>query len=130
MGDGDNGMRRFGSMVFVLAGSLILAGTAALHFTGFAEISIWIGGLTDRSFFARAIPTVWLFPFVHWLAIAIGLVLAGWNDLASLRALLFGCAVLLVADAALIFIAVGPFIGSATLLAAAALYAAAGLRPK
>ncbi|MGP1281645.1 MAG: hypothetical protein ACTS1X_01590 [Parasphingopyxis sp.] len=123
-------MKRSGTIALVAAGSLILAGTAALHFTGFAEIAAWVDGLADRSFFARAIPTIWLFPSVHWLAIAIGALAAAWFGLASLRALLFGCALLLAADAALIYGAVGPFIGSATLLAAAAFYAVAGFGAK
>ncbi|MGP1351736.1 MAG: hypothetical protein ACTS1Z_00295 [Parasphingopyxis sp.] len=123
-------MKRSGTIALVATGSLILAGTAALHYTGFAEISAWVDGLGDRSFFATAIPTIWLFPSIHWFAIAIGLFAAAWFGLAALRVLLFGCALLLAADAALIYSAVGPFIGSGTLLAAAALYAIAGLRAK
>ncbi|QLC25740.1 hypothetical protein HFP57_12425 [Parasphingopyxis algicola] len=119
-------MKRAGTIALVALGSLTLLVTAAFHFTGFAEISAWVDGLADRSFFARAIPTIWLFPSLHWLAIAAGLFAAAWFGIASLRTLLFGCALLLAADAALIYAAVGPFVGSAMLLAAAALYAAAG----
>ena len=121
-------MKRSGTIALVAIGSLILAATAAFHFTGFADISAWVDELGDSSFFATAIPTIWIFPSIHWLAIAIGLVAAAWFGIASLRVLLFGCALLLAADAALIYSAVGPFIGSAMLLAAAALYAVAGLR--
>ncbi|QLC22802.1 hypothetical protein HFP51_11795 [Parasphingopyxis sp. CP4] len=114
----------------VTIGSLVLAITAAFHFTGHAEISAWVAETGDQGFFAQAIPTIWLFPTVHWMAIAIGLVAGAWFTVAGLRSLLIACALLIAADAALIVYAVGPFIGSAMLLAAALLYGFAATRLK
>ena len=118
------------AIIPVAIGSLILAVTAAFHFTGFADISAWVAATGDAGFFAQAIPTIWLFPTVHWLIIAIGLVAGAWFAMAGLRLLLFACALLIAIDAVLIVYAVGPFIGSAMLLAAALCYAFAATRLK
>ncbi|WP_299328861.1 hypothetical protein [Parasphingopyxis sp.] len=119
-------MSRAKPVILTALGSLVLAATAALHFLGHAEITAWADALGDQSFFARAIPTIWLFPSVHWIAIAVALLAAAWAGIASLRLLLFGCALLLIVDAALIYAAVGPFIGSAMLIGAAVFYILAG----
>jgi len=118
------------AIIPVSIGSLILAVTAAFHFTGHAGISEWVAEAGDQGFFAQAIPTIWLFPTVHWMAIAIGLAAGAWFRMAGLRILLIACALLIAADAALIVYAVGPFVGSAMLLATALLYGFSAMRLK
>ncbi len=118
------------AIIPVSIGSLILAVTAAFHFTGHADISTWVAETGDQGFFAQAIPTIWLFPTLHWMIIAIGLIIGVWFRMAGLRVLLIACALLVAADAALIVYAVGPFIGSAMLLGAALFYGFAATRLK
>lgn len=114
--------------IFIGAASLVLAATAALHFTGYTDILAWVSRVDGDDFFATAIPGIWLFPSLHWLLIAIAMVIAAWTKFAALRTVLFCVALVLVADATLIFLTVGPFIGSATLLLSAFLYAGAALK--
>lgn len=118
------------AIILVAIGSAILAATAAFHFTGYADISAWVADFGDDSFFANAIPTIWLFPSFHWLIIAVGLFAASWFNIAGLRVLLLACALILVVDTGLILYAVGPFIGAAMLLAAAGFYGLAAMRLK
>lgn len=121
-------MTKPGQPILVLAGSLILAATAAFHATGYPDIAAWVDGRGEPSFFASAVPAIWLFPSLHWAAIAIALAVATWFRMAGLRPALCVIAALLVADAALVTSAVGPFVGSAMLIAAAMLYAIAAWR--
>jgi hypothetical protein len=109
-------------------GSLVLLATAAFHFTGYADVSEWTNRLDQGSFFANAVPGIWLFPTLHWVLFALAIIAAALLRFAGLRSLLLAVALLLFLDAGLIFIFIGPFIGSAMLLLSAILFAAAATR--
>lgn len=102
----------------VWIGSALLAVGALFHLTGYVSIPSAppVDGL--EKFFSAALRALWLFAGLHWLLIATICVLAAKSRVRFARLILLCCAVIILADAALLFWFLGPFIGAAILVAA------------
>jgi hypothetical protein len=106
-------------------GSALLAATAAFHASGLPDIRTAAAAARYEGMLGMAIEPLWLFPSLHWAVLAlIALALPGGRS-ASLALLLIG--LLLVADAALLFFYLGPFVGEAMLAGAGSCFVAAAL---
>ena len=102
----------------VWIGSALLAVCALFHLSGYVSIPSAnpIGGV--GKFFDAALRALWLFAALHWLLIATVCVLAAKSGARFARLILLICAAIILTDAALLFWFLGPFIGSAILVAA------------
>lgn len=110
-------------------GVIILVVTAMFHSTGYSDAKKAAEAFESGSFFATALPALWLFPSIHWLFAALIGVFALHSSTQLARLLLFGVSVLLAIDAGLLYFSIGPFIGELMLLVSAAMFGVAAFRP-
>lgn len=109
--------------------ALLLITTAALHFTGLPLARALADIDTVPPLLRLAGETLWLFPTVHWVAIAIAAILIFRR--ADSRIILSLLGAMLIIDGAMLYADLGPFIGAITLLMSGTLMIAAGwLRQK
>ncbi len=111
--------RLYGRMAAWL-GSAVLAATAAIHGRALPEITAAAEQSSLDPFLKSILEPLWLFPTIHWAVLALIAVVASFRS--GSRLLLLAIAALLIADAATIFLNVGPFFGEAMLAAAAGCY--------
>ena len=107
--------------VTVWIGAALLTITALFHFTGYFQIPAPRSGAGSASFFDATLRPLWLFASLHWLLAAAVCVLAIRAEPSIARPILLGCASVVLADAILLYVFIGPFIGAATLAGAALL---------
>lgn len=102
----------------VWIGSALLTIGALFHLTGYVSIpsATPVDGL--GKFFDAALRALWLFAGLHWLLIATVCILAAKSGGRFVRKILVCCAIIILADAALLLWFLGPFIGAAILAAA------------
>ena len=103
----------------VWVGSALLTITALFHLTGYFGIPAPQPGPGSATFFDAALRPLWLFASLHWLLTAAICVLVVKGEPRIARTILLSCAAILVADAILLYLFIGPFIGEAILVAAA-----------
>jgi hypothetical protein len=105
------------------AGALTLAATAAFHATGYASVmkAASAGDLDPQ--IRMILGPLWIFPSAHWSFIAVVALLAAFA--AQGRLLLALCGAIIAADAIILYLNLGPFIGEAMLAASALLFLAA-----
>ena len=120
-------MRLNASRILAWTGAVILAATAAFHFTGYESAAAASIALKDETQLAAALPPLWLFPTMHWGALSLIAIAASFSTSGLARFLLIAMALLIGADAAMLFHFIGPFIGEAMLAGSAILFAAAAL---
>lgn len=111
-------MRRQGARYVVWAGSLVLAGTAAFHGSGWSGVAAAVDEAGLSAFLAAVVKGLWLYASYHWLFVAILAALAVLYPSRLARLVLALSAALLAADAVLLMLSVGPFIGEALLAVA------------
>ena len=97
-------------------GSALLAFVALFHFSGFFAIPTEPGG--GASFFEASLRPLWLFASLHWLLIAVICIFVIKSGHQHARLILLCCAATVLADAALLYFFIGPFIGSVILAVA------------
>lgn len=108
----------------VWLGSIVLAATAALHGSGYAEVQTAVAESNIDGVLSTAVGGLWLFASAHWLFLAI-LAVVTVSKATPLTRLVLGLIVAVLAvDIVLLLIHVGPFIGEALLGVAALAYAA------
>ena len=116
----------------VWAGSAVLTATAAFHATGWSDVVAAADEASLSSFMSAVVKGLWVYASYHWLFVAVlaAVAVAHPSQLACIVLAL--SALLLAADAVLLLVAVGPFIGEALLAISIAAYAAGAffLTPK
>ena len=105
----------------VWIGAALLTVTALFHLTGYFGIPAPNPASGLASFFEAALRPLWLLASLHWFLTAMICVLVIKAEPRIARATLLGCAAIVLADAALLYYFIGPFIGEAVLAAAALL---------
>lgn len=108
----------------VWTGSAVLAATAAFHGTGWPGAAAAIDEATTSTFLRAIVKGLWVYASYHWLFIAVLAVVAVAHPSRLARIVLGLSALLLVADAILLLVVAGPFIGEALLAVSVATYAA------
>ncbi|WP_420608258.1 hypothetical protein [Novosphingopyxis sp.] len=106
----------------VWLGSALLTITALFHFTGYFEIPAPQPGLGSPSFFDATLKPLWIFASLHWLLTAAICLLIARGEPSVAQIILLVCAGVLILDAILLYIFIGPFIGEALLTAAALMF--------
>ncbi|MCP4201075.1 MAG: hypothetical protein GY769_03990 [bacterium] len=107
----------------VWLGSVVLAATAAFHGSGYVDVTSTVAESNIEGMLSGAIGGLWLYPSVHWLFIAV-LAIVAVQVASRLTPWILGlAAVILAADAIVLLVHVGPFVGEAMLGAAALAYA-------
>ena len=114
------------------AGSAVLTATAAFHATGWHGVAAAADEASLSPFLNAVVKGLWIYASYHWLFIAVIAAVAVAHPSRLARIVLALSALLLAADAILLLIAVGPFIGEALLAVSIAAYAAGAvfLTPK
>jgi hypothetical protein len=107
--------------VAVWIGAALLTITALFHFTGYFQIPDTSPSAGSARFFDAALRPLWLFASLHWLLTAAVCVLVVKAEPRVARSILVGCAAIVLLDALLLYLFIGPFIGEAMLAAAALL---------
>lgn len=105
------------STYFVWAGSALLAVTALFHLTGFPAISAPQAIDGTASFLEASLRPLWLFAGVHWLLIAFICITSEKSGQGLGRLMLRCCACVVLVDALLLYLFIGPFVGVALLAA-------------
>ncbi|MBX9732116.1 MAG: hypothetical protein K2X59_12370 [Sphingomonas sp.] len=100
---------------------MLLTITALFHFTGYFEIPAARPDAGPPSFFDASLRPLWLFASLHWLLTAAICVLVTKAEPRIARSILLSCAVIVILDAVLLYLFIGPFIGEAILAAVALL---------
>ena len=112
--------------VLAAIGALILLFTAYMHMGG-AEGAKIATSLSKSDFFKKAVPAVWIMPSVHMTFIAfLSFGLSFYRSKAG-AVILIAFGLLTLVDAAIVFGAVGPFIGAYMLAAAGLLILTSGI---
>ena len=120
-------MPSFVRHLIVWIGVILLAATAAFHFTGFTTATEAAVKFENETRLAAALPPLWLFPTAHWSFIAIIIAIASFSNSPFTRFLFIASAVIVALDASLLFIYVGPFIGEAMLAGSALMFGIAAI---
>jgi hypothetical protein len=104
----------------VLAGSVALFAAAIVHGSAFGQVSgiIAKSGLSATA--AAAFKALWLMFSIHFVVLGVVCFVASGADIA--RRLVWLCALMPVADTVLMFIFLGVFVGTVSVLVAAGLY--------
>lgn len=102
----------------VWTGSLILVVTGLFHGSGFGEVSQLVAQSDLEGTLAKAVPGLWLFASYHWIFIAVAATIATAFPSRLARLVLAASALVILADALVLLIFVGPFVGEALLAAA------------
>lgn len=109
-----------GRALIALAG-LVLIGTAAVHATGGASVSGWLGG--ER---AMVLEILWYIPTLDWAAVGLVWLFIAWRGTARWAPLLWLLALIPAGAAAMVAAAMGPYFLDVWLLAGATLLAVFG----
>ena len=117
------------AQALIVLGSLVLFLVGAVHgLAGYPQISGALAGTAIPGKIIGGLKLVWLLASWHWITLGIIALVLAFSKTALRRALLLLCGFIVLADAALAFAAVGPFIGDELLtVAAIALLAGAAL---
>ncbi len=107
----------------VWAGSAVLAATAAFHATGWPDVAAAADDASLSPFLSAVVKGLWIYASYHWLFVAVLAALAVAHPSRLARIVLAVSALVLAADAILLLVAVGPFIGEALLAVSIAAYA-------
>lgn len=99
----------------VWAGSAVLAATAAFHGTGWLGVAAAVDEATTSTFLRAIVKGLWIYASYHWLFVAVLAVVAVAHPSRLARIVLALSALLLAADAVLLLVTAGPFIGEALL---------------
>ena len=120
-------MKRTSTALIVVAACLLLA-IAAFHATGHSFVAREIEASSVAPFVKSAVPTLWLFFSWHLTAVALasGAALFAAHE-NTRRAILGGCAIIVVVDFVWVFTIAGWFPGTVLLLLASALLIAGGV---
>lgn len=105
----------------VWIGAVLLTITALFHFTGYFQIPTHRTDGGALSFLDASLRPLWLFASLHWLLTAAICVLVTKAEPRVARPILLACAAIVIADAVLLYLFIGPFIGEVILAAAAVL---------
>ena len=105
----------------VWIGAVLLTITALFHFTGYFEIPAARSDAGLPSFFDASLRPLWLFASLHWLLTAAVCIFVTKAEPAIARSILLSCAAVVILDAMLLYLFIGPFIGEALLAAVALL---------
>lgn len=110
-----------------VGGSVLLLITSGFHLTGLPMVE---KAATEVSsdFFAAALHPLWLMPSLHWSLIALVACGAAWWPSRFSRLFLFVAAALVIIDAIMMYVAIGPFPGEALLAASGLSFLGAGIR--
>jgi len=112
--------------ITAILGALILLITAVFHMTALRQLGGAVA-VIDSEFYRSALPGMWMMPSVHWLFIAfLSIGLARYKSNAC-AAILMAFGALILVDALITFLHVGPFIGAYMLGLAGLLLLASGL---
>lgn len=114
--------------ISAIAGSLMLAATAAFHGSGFPGVTEAAAKSGLNPQLQAALAPLWIFPSVHWVFVAIVAGIAAATGGANQRLVLILCAAVVAIDAALLYFHLGPFPGEAMLAFAAIMFLIAALR--
>jgi len=110
------------------AGSILLGATAAFHGSGYASVMKTASASDIDPQLKLILVPLWIFPTAHWIFIAIIALLAAFAPAG--RIILALCGAVIAADAAILYLNLGPFIGEAMLAASALLFVvAAAVKP-
>ncbi len=107
------------SQISVLFGSVVLAATSAFHATGYAIVVRDTSAEGVSEFLQSAAKGLWLYASLHWLFIAVVAVVAAWLPSRLSRIVLALSSAVVAADAVLLLVFVGPFVGELLLAVAA-----------
>lgn len=107
----------------VWGGSVVLAGTAVFHAVGWPGVAAAANEAALSPFLSAAFKGLWLYASYHWLFVAVLAAVAVVHPSRLARIVLTLSAVLLAADAVLLLVATGPFIGEALLAVSISTYA-------
>ena len=107
----------------VWTGSAVLAATAAFHATGWSDVAAAADEASLSPFINAVVKGLWIYASYHWFFIAVLAAVAVAHPSRLARVVLALSALVLTADAVLLLVAVGPFIGEALLAIAVAAYA-------
>ncbi|MFQ5524916.1 MAG: hypothetical protein ACE5GX_01515 [Thermoanaerobaculia bacterium] len=99
----------------VWVGSIVLAATAALHGSGYRDVTAAVAESNIEGMFSGAIGGLWLYASVHWLFIAVLAVVAVEIAAPATPWILGLAAAVLAVDIVVLLVYVGPFFGEAML---------------
>ena len=108
----------------VWSGSAVLTATAAFHGTGWPGVAAAIDEATASAFLRAVVKGLWIYASYHWLFVAVLAAVAVAHPSRLARLVLGLSALVLTADAILLLVAVGPFIGEALLAVSIVSYVA------
>ncbi len=110
----------------------MLAATAAFHTTGWPGAATAVDEATTNPFLRAIVKGLWIYASYHWLFIAVLAAVAVAHPSRLAQIVLVLSALVLAADAILLLVAAGPFIGEALLAVSVVDYAAGAflLNPK
>lgn len=119
------------AQALVALGSLVLFAACALHgIFGYRGIFDALRGTTAPQDVVRGLKAVWFIIAWHWAVIGIIALVAAFSRLQFRRVIVFLCGIVLLADAAGMYAALGVFIGNEVIFASAvAFLAGAALFP-
>lgn len=97
---------------------LILIITSLFHITGYSTVSQFSANLEQDGMIKLAIPALWIMPTIHWITMAIIVMLAITKVKSALNYMVLLIGLVILADAIVLFLHVGPFIGELLLATA------------
>ena len=109
-----------------ILGALILLAGAAFHMTALSPLKGALGAL-EPGFFQNGLPAMWILPAVHWIFIAFMAIGLSRYKSKACAAVLMGFGLLILVDALVTFMHVGPFLGVYMLALAGGLLLASGV---
>lgn len=100
--------------ILLAAAAVVLFGVAGLHLSGLPIAQEFARGEEGPAFLRQTIEVLWTLPSFHWIAFALA---AGWScvrlpQTLDHRALLLIVAIALMVDGAMVYVALGGFIGA------------------
>lgn len=119
-------MTKLAIRIIAILGALILLVTVGFHMTALPQFETALEGL-ELGFFYKGLPAMWVLPAMHWLFIAFSSVGLACHKSNSCSAILKAFGVLILIDAVINFMHVGPFAGVYMLGLTGALLLASGL---
>lgn len=124
-------MRKRIAQVLVALGSLVLFAACALHgIFGYRGVFDALRGTTAPQDVVRGLKAVWFIIAWHWAVIGIVALVAAFSRVQFRRVIVLMCGIVVMADAAGMYAALGVFIGNEMIFASAvAFLAAAALFP-
>ena len=105
--------------VLAIGGALLLVATAALHLSGYGEVSAQLRAANLPEFWREALQATWVFFSVHLVIIAAAVAAQFAGRVAPNRAVLVICIALLVGNVLVLAIWLGVFIGTVAVAMAA-----------